>query len=372
MYNFSNKNNSSDSKIIKKILIINKTQFGYHTITHNYCKYLKDEYDISYICFDQNKNRIIEEGIKVIYFPNKYMSSRIGVMKFISFLKNYIKSNQIDLTFVKYFHLSPLLRVGLYSHPFILDIRTASIGSTLLRRKKANFLLYFESLFFKNITINSESLRNKLGIGAKKAHILPLGADELSKTDKSFEAINLLYVGVLSSRNIEDTVFALSKFINRNKRKKIDITYDIFGYGTKEAEILLTDAIRATGLDNIVTFHGAKSHTELQKYFDNCNIGVAYIPQVDYYECQPSTKIFEYVRAGLLTIATGTFENRRLITKENGILCSDNVDSFANALEEMYIHRDKFESQKIRETLKESSWDEIVNNNLKKYFRRFC
>ncbi|NEW61170.1 glycosyltransferase family 4 protein, partial [Sulfurovum sp. bin170] len=245
------------------------------------------------------------------------------------------------------------------------------VGSTHLRRKKADSILHFESLFFKNITINSESLRDKLGIRAKKSHILPLGSDELSKTDKSFEAMNLLYVGVLSSRNIEDTVFALSKFINRYKDEKIDITYDIFGHGTKEAERLLTDSIVATGLEDIVTFHGARNHTELQEYFDNCNIGVAYIPQVDYYECQPSTKIFEYVRAGLLTIATGTFENRRLITRENGILCSDNVDSFSDALEEIYIHRDKFESQKIRETLKDSSWYKIVNSNLKKYFKNF-
>jgi hypothetical protein len=42
----------------KKLLIINKIQFGYHTDTFKYCQYLKDEFDITYICFDAKEIKI--------------------------------------------------------------------------------------------------------------------------------------------------------------------------------------------------------------------------------------------------------------------------------------------------------------------------
>ena len=33
-------------------MIINKEQFGYLTDAYYWCKYLRDEYEISFICFD--------------------------------------------------------------------------------------------------------------------------------------------------------------------------------------------------------------------------------------------------------------------------------------------------------------------------------
>ena len=40
------------NNIKSKIVIINKTQFGYHTDYYKYCEYLKDDYDITFLCFD--------------------------------------------------------------------------------------------------------------------------------------------------------------------------------------------------------------------------------------------------------------------------------------------------------------------------------
>lgn len=350
----------------KKILFINRIQFGYHTNSYNYCRYLKDEFDITYIGFDTAKKKIEELGVNVYYVPYEGSFLTKGI-NFIKFCRNHIKTNQVDLIFVLYFQLSSLLRVGISPNKFILDIRTGAVGTTSKKRAIVDAIMRFESRFFKHITIISESLRDKLGFNAKKCHILPLGADELSTTDKSFEAIHLLYVGTLSFRDIEKTIFALSNFIQKYKHEKIEITYDIFGSGTVESEQLLRASIDKTSLENIVTFHGRKNHKELQHYFDHCNVGVAYIPIVDYFEAQPSTKIFEYARAGLVNIATSTYENRRLITECNGVLCDDTIDSFCDALETVHIHNEKWNSQQIRKSLEDFSWENIINNNLKKY-----
>ncbi len=350
----------------KKILIINRIQFGYHTDSYNYCHYLKDEFDITYIGFDTAKKRIEESGINVYYVPYQGSFLTKGI-NFIKFCRNYIKTNEVNLVFILYFQLSSLLKAGASSSKFILDIRTGAVGTTPIKRAIADKIMCFESHFFKHITIISKSLRDKLGFNAKKCHILPLGADKLSTTDKSFNSIHLLYVGTLAFRDIEKTVFGLSKFIQKYKDKKIEISYDIFGSGTAESEQLLIASIEESNLKSIVTFHGRKNHKEIQHYFDNCNVGVAYIPMVDYFEVQPSTKIFEYARAGLVNIATSTYENRRLITEDNGVLCDDTIDSFCDALEEVYIHKERWNSKQIRKSLEDFSWENIINNNLKNY-----
>ncbi len=350
----------------KSLLIINKAQFGYHTDSFKYCQYLKNEFDITYLCFDTDKKKIVEEGINVIYVPHEGSFFKKGI-SFIRFCRNYIKSSQVDFVFVVYFQMASLLRLGLSSYASILDIRTGAVGQTVKKRKIDNTLLRFESKAFKHITIISESLRDKLKLESEKCHILPLGSDELSKTDKSFKAMNLLYVGTLSSRNIEETVYGLADFIKKYDFKEPDITYDIFGSGTIQEEELLRKTISETGMEGIVKFHGRKTHKELKYYFDNCNIGVNYIPLVDYYECQPPTKLFEYIKAGLLCIATSTYENKRFITEKNGILCDDSAGSFSDALEDVYVSRKKFDSQLIRRSLIDYNWENIVNYNLKNY-----
>ena len=350
----------------KSLLIINKVPFGYHTDSYKYCQYLKNYFNITYICFNTNKEEISEDGVEVVYLPYKgsFIYRGIG---FIRSCRKYIKNHNIDLVFIVYMQMASLLKLTFPSEKFILDIRTGAVGTTYIKRKIFDAIMIFESIFFKNITIISECLREKLNLEAKKCHILPLGADTLSETEKSFKTMKLIYVGTLDSRNIHETVLGLLAFLKKLSDKKIEITYDIFGSGTIDEENLLLKTIAETNLQGIVKFHGRKTHEELKPYFDICNIGISYIPITDYYECQPPTKTFEYINSGLLCIGTSTHENEKLITDDNGVLCNNNIKSFVGALEQVYNNREKFNSQQIRATLIKYKWEEIVENNLKVY-----
>lgn len=349
----------------QKLLIINRVQFGYHTDSFKYCQYLKNDFDITYICFYTNMEKISDDGVKIVYVPYKGSFIHRGI-GFIGYCRQYIKSNKIDLIFIVYFQMAFLLKLTSSSEKFILDIRTGAVGATFMKRKIKDTIMIFESMFFKNITIISECLRKKLKLKTKKCHILPLGADTLSETDKSFETMKLLYVGTFNSRNIHKTVLGLSDFMKKFKEKNLDITYDIFGSGTTDEENLLLKTISELDLNEIVKFHGRKTHEELKPYFDCCNIGVSYIPITDYYQCQPPTKTFEYINAGLLCIGTSTQENKKLITEKNGVLCIDTIESFSNALINIYS-RDQYDSKYIRRTLIDYRWDRIVKQNLLNY-----
>ena len=364
---YTNVNFKVLNKIMKKkLIIINKAQFGYHTDSLKYCQHLKNDYNITYVCFDTGREKLYEDNVEVVYVPYEGSFLKRG-LGFVKFCRNRIKIANPDLVFVVYFQMASLVRLGLSRDNFILDIRTGAIGTTPLKRKIDDTLMALESRAYKQVTIITECLRDKLKLKEKKCHILPLGADELSKTDKNFDTIKLLYVGTFLSRNMHETIFGLSKFMKEISSENINISYDIFGFGTHDEEELVKNAIKSESLENIVTYHGRKQHHEIQDYFDNCNIGITYVPKVDFFECQPPTKIFEYTNSGMFNLATSTFENKKLIFKENGVLCEDNNESFSKSLSEIYNKKDTFNSKEIRKTLELYSWDNIIHKNLKKY-----
>jgi glycosyltransferase involved in cell wall biosynthesis len=117
--------------------------------------------------------------------------------------------------------------------------------------------------------------------------------------------------------------------------------------------------------------HGQVKYIELPKYYNASNIGIVYIPQKDYYEYQPSTKLYEYLLAGMPVIATNTFENRKEISNiKYGVICQDNPNSFSNALKVIQENLFNFQSGQIIGDKKVNSWENIVNKNLEPYIRK--
>lgn len=208
-----------------------------------------------------------------------------------------------------------------------------------------------------HITVISESLAKLLKL--KKSTILPLGADMISETIKNFSLMKLIYVGTITNRNIHDTIKGFKQFQLEND---VQLSYDIFGCGIESDEKKIIEAI---GSSKNIYFHGYKHHSEIQKYFDECTIGVSYVPITSYFDVQPPTKTYEYILSGLICIATKTFENSKLITPQNGVLCEDNSESFLKALEVIWANKKMYDSEVIRASLKDHTWKNIVETKLK-------
>ena len=162
---------------------------------------------------------------------------------------------------------------------------------------------------------------------------------------------------------MDKTVRGVALFVN--KYPDVSLTYDIIGSGSKAEDEQLRTLVVSMGLNERVKFHGRIENHLLAPYFDNENIGVSFVPITDYYNVQPPTKTFEYVLSGLFTIATATDENRKIISADNGILIEDTEFAFAKALEDILMERVKINEQKVRESLKNSSWKNIVDLNLR-------
>lgn len=350
----------------RHLLFINKIQFGYHTDAYMHCKYLKDKYDISFLCFDTGRKKINMNGIKIIYVP--YNGSRImrGIRFLIySVLKIFFLKG---LVLVTYFHGAIYLKKILPWKKMMLDIRTLGVSSNSSDNIKFNTELKTTALLYDHITIISEGIRDKLQLPLNKTTILPLGADSISDKKKQFDKLNLFYVGTLSDRNIENTIYGLNKFINHNKN--VEITYDIVGDGYHNETEKLQELSKKLDLLNIIKIHGRIPNTELKPFLDKCNVGVSFVPIRDQYEYQPVTKTFEYIMSGLYTIATATYENKKVINENNGILIKDDAQDFCKALEYIIKNQKKISTLDISETLFNYKWTKIVNNILYPLLKR--
>lgn len=344
----------------KKLLFINKSQFGYHTDYYKFCEHLRDQFDITFLCFDSGLKKLEIEGVVVKYVPHKGIKLLRGIRFVLLALLTIARFK--GLIFIHYFENCQLLKQVYPRKKMILDIRTLTVGRTAYYRTKHNNKIKKATTYFDHVTIISEGLREKINLDKNKSSIVPLGADIISKGDKLFEKeIRLLYVGTLNGRKIHDTISGLDLFLKR-KPEITNISYDIVGDG-KELNILKNVVAKKRLVKN-VNIHGRIPHFEIKPFFEKCNIGVSYVPATDYYEHQPATKTYEYILAGMTCIATNTYENRKVIIKGNGVLCEDNPESFANALEEVTERFKQYKSETIRDSLSEYTWENIVKRCL--------
>lgn len=351
---------------MKKLLIISKDQFGYHTDIFKWCEYLRDEYEIETITF-KGRPKVELSGVKNHYVSNKGQRSIRGIRYILYCLWSLLFFKGVVL--VCYFRECRILKMCYPWKKMILDIRTLDVTNDCNTRKAEDAILKKTTEKFDYVTIISEGLRKKIGLSEAMSAILPLGADPASTTIKDFNDLRLLYIGTLSNRDIHKTIEGLRILLK--KAPSINIHYDIIGEGKGNELKELKELVTENKLESYITLHGYIQHNNLKSFLDNCNIGVSFIPMTEYYEHQPATKTFEYILSGLFTLATATYSNKEIINEENGYLINDTPESFADGIEYIIRNKKDFNSGIIRDSLQKYQWKNIVNNTLKPILNKF-
>lgn len=346
---------------MKKILIIDKHHFGTLTDSYKWCEYLRNDYNITMLCFDTGKEKVQMEGIhfKYVNYSGNFAVRGIRFLLIAIWYALFFNGKIM----VVYFEKCQWLKLMLPFKKMIVDIRTLSVATKAAQREKYDTQLRNACRHFDMITAISEGVKKKINLPNKCIEILPLGSDVISKQPKDYSTLKLLYVGTFAGRDLHKTIEGLALFCK--EYPDINISYDIIGSGfNNEFEEYKTLAATLNVAEKI-TFHGRLPYNQLKPFFDKCNIGVSFVPMTDYYDAQPPTKTFEYILSGFYTIATATSSNKELITTENGMLIHDSATEFANALSRIWKIHTKLNEQRIRQSLETYSWKNIVNNILK-------
>ncbi|MFW8602217.1 glycosyltransferase [Desulfobacterota bacterium M19] len=352
----------------KKLLILCQNQFGYHVDAYYYCKYLREHFDITYLCWDYGLPEILMPEVNIIFVP-RTGSIVARYSRYLSAALSEIRREQYDIHFIKYFRACFLLKVFNFQKQFVLDLRSGHISGRVVNRYVFDLLTRGETLFFRNITVISKSLARRSGL-EKRAIILPLGADRLSRTKKTFESLRLLYVGTLTERNINQTLLGFMKFYNEFK-DRIETHYTIIGTGVCDEEDRLRAIVRSKGLSTVVSVLGRIPHDRLKPYFDSHNVGVSFVPMTDYFDVQPVTKTFEYLLSGMPVIATATSENKLVLTHDNGVLIEDSPQGFYLGLKLLSERASSYNSGMIGREASKYLWTFIVKN-FHKYLEENC
>jgi len=350
---------------MKQILLISLNQFGYEVGYPYYAKYLNEKFDVKYICRDKKLPKYNISNLEVLYI--KTQSAILIYFKLIKYILKIKKENKIELVFCRNFALGFLVKLLFINKPVVYDIHTATISDNKFKKGFRDLILRINIAFFSYVTVLSESLRKELKISKKKAHILPLGGEFQYLKEKNKKRLNLLYVGSLSNRNIEETIEGLSLFLDQNEQFKELIRYIIIGHGDKSSIEKIHNTIDLHDLSKNVSYIGKLYHEKLIPFFESANIGISYIPQKKYYECQPPTKTFEYFLAGLAVIATNTYENRLVVNIKNGVIIEDNSLAFSLGLEKIALNLESYNFESIAKDSKKFSWRNIINSNLIPY-----
>lgn len=351
----------------RKLLFIHPTQFGYHTSSYEYCLYLREVYDITFLCNNYKYKKIYLENVKVRY-PLKFYNKYLNIIHFFVFIAWHIFFFQGTI-FVFYFRQAAILKRAFFYKKMILDVRSLAVTGDEEFRIRFNKQVAITAALYDYVTVVSEGIRGKIGVNRKKSSILPLGADPISMVKKSYDTLSLLYIGTLSGRDIYKTIEGISIFTRLYPN--ISLKYDIVGEGFQNESGRLKKMVNGLGLNEIVFIHGHLLHTEIKHFFDNCNFGVSFIPITDYYQFQPALKTFEYLMSGLFTIATSTKSNMEVISEVNGVLIRDTAESFAEALVYCYNKLSKLDDESIRNSIIKYQWSNIVHQYLTPVLTRF-
>lgn len=350
-----------------KVLVVYPGRFGFHVVSYFLCKYGSQKHEFSYLgtAFSATENFATSANIpNVTVHDHSCKSGIFGRLSLLKIIENEVASGNYDVVFTAYIPGISILQ-GFFLKSkvkVIVDIRSGFLVGNTFKRYCLNALLRFECRRFQNLTINSTLLSKHLGFSHAETTELPLGAEPVATTHRTFDKLHLLYVGALSKRNIELTVLGLKYFIDRCGRDCVS-KYDIVGAGSEEDEKVVFEMIVSCGLENVVAMHGYIPREKTSEFLQNANLGVSYVPITQYYDMQPVTKTYEFLLAGLPLIATRTTQNQRFVNSQNGILVEDSPESFSQGLLDLKSQFDigAFDSEKIQEASKQHAWENVIS-----------
>ncbi len=306
---------------------------------YKFSDYVRPNHDINVVCKSLTGNRLMKN---------------IHLLEFSLNVLRYLRKVNPDIVLVHSYQLAFVLPIFAPGNRYLFMTFTTSVNRSSLKRWFWDRWGRMNRLPYRDFLIATPEMAGLFHIPEwKSCYLTRWGMKPISKVNKEFDSIRLLYIGVLNNRNIHQTIYGLKLFIERNPG--VSVTYSIIGSGDGEHVRLLADAISACKLETIVKYHGYLSDEEIKPYFDACNVGVSYVPITPYYTDVIVTKTIEYLLSGLVTIATETNKNKEMINGLNGVLVKDNPESFMQGLEDVYLNLSKYDSSTIMTSAQE--WD---------------
>lgn len=229
--------------------------------------------------------------------------------------------------------------------------------------KKSSLIRYYVSIISQNLIF----------LGAKKAHIvMPIGeeqrddliargcdtkriqmiymgvAEDFSANTSFYSvsdapSIRLIYIGTVSKERGRDVMLEAMSLI---AKKNISVNLTMVGANTEELSYSM-QRIKTLNIENYVRVHARVSGKEIPKYLASADVGICLWEDTPWWRFNPPTKLFEYLVAGIPILASNIRTHTRYIKNwNNGLIFNYDANSLANAIIELYLHKNKIDALK--------------------------
>lgn len=285
--------------------------------------------------------------VKVDVIEYKHIPRRLrSLLKPILIINKYINRKEFDLHILPESFFIFLLKIISKKKKYIYFAGHPAVGNITIRNVILDINFQLNSCIFDHQLILNPSIIKKFRTQERKYKQINPYLSRRSLTQKTFNKMDLLYIGTLECRRIEDTIVGFNKFF-KEYDIRIQLSYTIIGAGHEKSVQIIKSVIKKYGLEHRVKYLGWQSDEIANHYFNNCNIGVGYVPIKDYYINNYSFKVIEYLLSGMAVIATKLSTSKKIVNEMNGVLIDDNPDYFYEGLVSIYNKLSSFNSELI-------------------------
>ena len=159
---------------------------------------------------------------------------------------------------------------------------------------------------------------------------LPAGLDPARITphrESDGDERHFIYVGTLDSlRRFEQVLIAFTRVKSDNWHLNISTFNPEFAKTVMGRYSTIADKVSIIKADNL---------NELMVQVDDCDVGIALLPEIQIYSTAVPAKIMDYYTCAIPALLTDNPKNRTLFSDEDALFCHFNIDAMVEKLEEI-------------------------------------
>nr|WP_321268282.1 glycosyltransferase [uncultured Sulfurimonas sp.] len=328
----------------KKLLYITDQQeyTDHGTIGALFNGYLKEYYDVNIVYFTKFKNSFQAKGDDFVV-PQQYKKE----------ISCYMDSKGVDLSSYNYVFvrnkpdiLQNILqnrqkygykvgyRLSFPKKEEVYEAHKAKNSNTIMdtvknyftKQSKKNLLAQCD-IFMPTSKDMEDTFYADTGV---RSFPLPAGLDPARITphrQSDGDKCHFIYVGTLDAlREFEEVLLAFTKVKSSKWHLNISTLDSAFARDVMKKYLTIKDKVSILKADNL---------NELMIQIDDCDVGVALLPNIPIYSTSIPAKTMDYYTCAIPTLLTDNAKNRTLFSDEDALFCNFNSSDIVVKLEKI-------------------------------------
>lgn len=351
----------------KKIVFVHNVEYPqqWWVDIFYYSKYLSryKDYDITVIVSDINESIKNQNLYIIALWKRNYFSF---VIRAFSQIKKIHKNTKIDYVYFFAQHpMSVLLQIWVKYFlriSTIYDVVSGPIWKwffSLVSKYTIQLWVYFSHFYI----VLHEWLIERLQLTKKKPFAVVwmwydedifFPIEEIDLFQKKENEIVFTYIGSLDKNRKLDVI--IQSFIYYCKKNENLRLYIIGCWNAWEELINLASWYK----DKNIFFLWTKNHSEIPLYVNSSDILISYVPQEDYFEYQPPTKLIEYLSCNKPVIVTKTLAQSQIMKDFDDLVCDDDIESVKKIMQYTIENIDDISKRDFVNQVDTYRWSQLV------------